>query len=147
MPRDKRVGVGICVFLYEPRFEGPARFLMGHRCGEILTNRWALPGGWLETGEQPIDTAVRELEEECGLILHPSRLQLIGSSAQPIDQLDVWCLTEYYAAQWGPADGEPKVTEPNKLDEWRWFTPDALPANIMASTYRAVERFYGNLRA
>jgi 8-oxo-dGTP pyrophosphatase MutT (NUDIX family) len=36
--------------------------------------QWALPGGRMEDGEQPEDTALRELEEEVGLTLAPDHV-------------------------------------------------------------------------
>ncbi|TIC86597.1 NUDIX domain-containing protein [Nocardioides sp. GY 10127] len=35
---------------------------------------WGLPGGHMEPGETPLEAAVRELEEETGLVLSPDEL-------------------------------------------------------------------------
>lgn len=39
---------------------------------------WGAPGGWREGEESPVATAVRETEEETGLVLHPAGLQPVG---------------------------------------------------------------------
>ncbi len=44
---------------------------------------WANPGGNIDEGEQPIDAAVRELEEETGLVLDPSKLKYVGMLDKP----------------------------------------------------------------
>ncbi|MBI2799588.1 MAG: CoA pyrophosphatase [Gammaproteobacteria bacterium] len=36
--------------------------------------QWALPGGRIDSGETPVDTALRELAEEIGLQLHPDQV-------------------------------------------------------------------------
>jgi mutator protein MutT len=35
--------------------------------------KWDLPGGWVESGEEPLDACARELEEEAGIVA--SKLQ------------------------------------------------------------------------
>ena len=38
------------------------------------SGQWALPGGRLDTGETTTDAALRELEEELGIVVDPSRV-------------------------------------------------------------------------
>ncbi|WP_238006172.1 NUDIX hydrolase [Dactylosporangium sp. AC04546] len=59
---ERRVAV---VFLVDP--EG--RILMQHRDqhAKVSPNQWAMPGGKIEEGEEPIEAARREVLEETGL--------------------------------------------------------------------------------
>ncbi|WP_170026297.1 NUDIX hydrolase [Actinomadura oligospora] len=42
---------------------------------------WEVPGGHVELGEDPVDTAVRELAEETGLTVRGGALRLFGGQA------------------------------------------------------------------
>lgn len=44
---------------------------------------WALPGGHVDAGETPLDAAVRELHEETGFFVTPTRLVEVGTYADP----------------------------------------------------------------
>jgi 8-oxo-dGTP pyrophosphatase MutT (NUDIX family)/ribosomal protein S18 acetylase RimI-like enzyme len=50
--------------------------LMGRRRD---VGRWTLPGGHLNTGEKPVDGAVRELFEEAGIRVHPGELKHVAT--------------------------------------------------------------------
>ncbi len=39
---------------------------------------WGSPGGWREADETPVANAVREVHEECGLIVDPAALRPVG---------------------------------------------------------------------
>ncbi len=54
------------------------KILLIKRKNEPFSNHWALPGGFVDDGEIPLQSAVRELEEETSLILDKSSLQYIG---------------------------------------------------------------------
>lgn len=50
--------------------------LLIKRGGDIGTGQWALPGGFVEPGEQFYPAAIRELKEETGLSLLPSTMRM-----------------------------------------------------------------------
>jgi 8-oxo-dGTP pyrophosphatase MutT (NUDIX family) len=52
---------------------GGASFLLCRRPAKMRRHagQWALPGGRLDEGEEPLDAALREVEEELGLALGP----------------------------------------------------------------------------
>jgi ADP-ribose pyrophosphatase YjhB (NUDIX family) len=41
---------------------------------KIDGNKWTLPGGWADVGYTPFEVAVKEVEEEAGLVVKPVRL-------------------------------------------------------------------------
>jgi 8-oxo-dGTP pyrophosphatase MutT (NUDIX family) len=61
-------------------FDGFGRLLVQERGDDALHDpgRWGYPGGDLEDGEDFVTAAVRELEEETGLVVDPVELQSLG---------------------------------------------------------------------
>src|SRR5881397_2951259 len=57
---DPKVAVGVAVFRDD-------RLLLVRRVMEPGRGRWALPGGYLDAGEDPRAAAAREAEEEAGV--------------------------------------------------------------------------------
>ncbi len=57
-----------------------SRLLVQERGDDALhePGRWGYPGGDLEAGEDFVSAAVRELEEETGLVVDPARLDSLG---------------------------------------------------------------------
>lgn len=58
-----------------------------HRKHPEKSYRPDLPGGIVDSGEPEQEAVVREVNEECGIVLHPSTMQLAYSN------------TEYYEAE------------------------------------------------
>ena len=86
--------------------------------GEILFQRrsdsfdWGLPGGAMEPGETPEETARRELKEETGLTAR--QWQLLGRTHLSTSVTDEEALY-YLATDLSQGDAEPEGTEKLKL--------------------------------
>lgn len=81
----QRAAVAICVVDYQgagglsglgTQAPESAALILTRRSKKLKNHpgQWALPGGRMETGEEPSETALRELREEVGLTLHPNRV-------------------------------------------------------------------------
>jgi 8-oxo-dGTP diphosphatase len=115
---EPRVGVGVFVF-----HEG--KFLMGWRKGSHGANTWTIPGGHMEFGETPEQTAIREVKEETSLSIANVCFAALTN--------DVFEGKIHYVTIWMTSDlvsGEPTVTEPDKYVDQQWFDFDNLPDQL-----------------
>lgn len=105
-------------------FDEEGRVLLGRRAD---TKRWAVIGGICEPGEQPAQTAVREVYEETAVVCVPERVVLV-EAREPItyDNGDV-CLFMDITMRCTAVGGQARVNDDESL-EVGWFAPDALPA-------------------
>jgi dihydroneopterin triphosphate diphosphatase len=106
---------GVDVWPYRQTSSG-AEFLLLHRSGRDGPPFWQGVSGWIEDGEAPHLTALRELREETGL--------------EAVELYAVDALFDLYAWKRGTveaivpfaarvsADGQPQLSEEH--DEWRW---------------------------
>jgi 8-oxo-dGTP pyrophosphatase MutT (NUDIX family) len=109
---------GVDVWPYRV-LDGAAEFLLLHRSGRDGSPFWQGVSGWIEAGEAPHLTALRELREETGL----EAVELYGVNA--VFDLYAWKRGTVEAivpfAALVPADAEPRLSEEH--DEWRWASP------------------------
>ncbi len=90
---------------------------------------WELPAGHVDEGELPTQGMVREAGEEIGIITDRSSVKLVHTSYRPVhdktgNRVDFIFLVENWS-------NDPKICEPEKCAELRWFKPTELPDNLV----------------
>lgn len=133
------------VAVYIALVDGARLFVMrrvntGYRDGE-----WAMPAGHVESGETPAQAALRELQEETGVIAATEHLECAHALYRQCGDDGARAYVDYLfvCRRW---QGEPTNAEPDKADACRWIDLDALDEIIdfhaaMISRARAGERF------
>lgn len=114
-----RTGVAIIVtheqkVLFGKRIIKPGRFA------------WQLPGGWIETGESPEQTARREVKEETGLELASIRFVTFTNNVfSPRNH----SISLYFEAECLNPE-KIKTGERDKCEEWAWLDWQEVPDNL-----------------
>ena len=121
MNKQVRVGVGVVIM-------HNGKILLGERIGSHGANTWATPGGHLEVGESIEACAARETLEETGLVV--DSFENLSFTNDIFKAEDKHYVTLFLRAQY--TGGEPKVTEPDKCKQWRWFELDNLPTPLFS---------------
>ena len=75
MPPPSRFPVTVDVLVFVPSEHGPA-LLCIERAHQPFAGCWALPGGFVDEGEDLVEAALRELLEEIGLNSYRTMIQL-----------------------------------------------------------------------
>ena len=98
------------------------RVLLIQRGNPPFRGNWALPGGFVEEGEQVDEAAPRELAEETGLRL--GELRLLGVYDTPGRDPRGWTVSVVYLAR---TLSEATVAGADDASDARWFAADNLP--------------------
>ena len=111
--------------------------LMGLRRSKHASGTWSFPGGHMEGGESFEQCAIRETEEETGIILSAARLWTVENTVYQTEQ-------KHYVVVMMVADmpegQKPQAMEPDKCRWWLWFPWDNLPSPLMQGTEKLVLR-------
>ncbi len=136
MTKDKQIPrVGVGVLIQNEKGE----VLLGERLGSHGEGEWCFPGGHLDFGETIFQTAGRETMEETGLIVDEFELISVADELRYIKTDNKHYLNIGIKAKY--KSGEPKLMEPNKCREWRWFGLDSLPEKMLEGTELMIKNF------
>jgi 8-oxo-dGTP diphosphatase len=116
MPDSPKVGVGVIITRGDSVLLLRRKYVHG-------AGSWSTPGGHLDFGETPEECAIREVQEETGLVVRSVRYRAITNDvfeAEGKHYITIWMEAEY-------AGGEPLVNDASEMSEVGWFTWDALP--------------------
>jgi 8-oxo-dGTP diphosphatase len=120
-------------YLVLRRGSDPGEVLLQLREGTgYMDGHWALAAaGHVEADESVFAAASREALEELGIVIMPQDLQPLcamhrtGGNQQPIDErVDYF----FQCRRWSD---EPRLLEPDKAVDLRWFALDALPDPVV----------------
>jgi 8-oxo-dGTP diphosphatase len=115
-----RIGVGICIIKED-------KILLGKRLNSTGAGSWAFPGGHLEFGESVAECAARETMEETGLVI--SNIRFVSIEEDFFKEHNKHYVVLMMAADW--VQGQAQLMEPDKCEQWQWFSWDNLPSLLM----------------
>lgn len=136
--RDLKVAVGALIT------NGRDRVLLVRRAVRPEKGKWALPAGYMEYEEEPIQALRREVAEETGLDVEPQRVLDVFPLHNPYAR---GVIVIYAAHVRGPV---PETLAPDDdVDAVRWFTQDEIPWESLAfeSTRRVLKRWVEERKA
>lgn len=111
-------------------FAGPSdarKVLLVKRATEPFLGCWALPGGFVDEGERPVEAARRELAEETGLIWEGPMVP-VGAFGDPGRDPRGWTVSAAFLADIGLET--PFVVGGDDAAEATWCFADDLPEEI-----------------
>lgn len=108
---------------------------------EYASNKWMVPGGHTEHGETAIDSAVREMREEVGIVLNKKDLRFVSVVHWWNDKHQKSGITFFWSAhKW---EGNVINLEKSKCTELRWFTKEEIDQiDIEITSRKTLDAFF-----
>ncbi len=128
-----KVGIGVMIQ------NDQGQILLGLRQGSHGAGEWCFPGGHLEMGETIFETAKRETKEETGLEVNDFELISVADEMRYLESDGKHYLNIGIKAVYN--GGEPKLMEPDKCLEWKWFDINDLPEKMFEGTDWIIKNF------
>lgn len=124
------IGVGVGAFILNENNE----LLLQKRAVPAEKDHWCIPGGRLEMFEKLEDAVIRETKEETDLDIEI--VKLMGICDHIIENEKAhWVATSYLCKI---KNGTPKIMEPDKASDLKWFALDKLPDKLTITTKKAL---------
>ena len=127
------IGVGCGAFILNKNNE----LLLQQRNKEPEKGCWSIPGGKVEMFERMEDAIVREILEETGCVIEI--IDLLGICNHIVENEKVHWMSPSFLCK--IKSGIPKIMEPTKHIDMKWFKIDELPINLTITTKVAVENY------
>lgn len=99
---------------------------------------WTMPGGKLHFGESFEEGARREVLEETGLHISLSDLKVISLTNDMVPDAHFVTVGLLYS---GLIEGEPQVTEPDEITQWKWFDMHNLPSPMFFPSQKILDNY------
>lgn len=107
-------------------WRGEEILVMKRGLGGFAGGGWFIPGGHVEQGERPNESAAREVFEETGIRVDPARLRLVDVMTYETGRGTAH--TVIYNGV-SPAGAEPVINDEHLV--WRWMAPEAYIARFL----------------
>jgi ADP-ribose pyrophosphatase YjhB (NUDIX family) len=138
MPKAERFKCIAAAYLL--LFDGDNVLLLRRYNTGYQDGMYSVPAGHLDGGESLRAAMIREAQEEIGISLavedvhfaHVMHRGVAGDSAMDQERIDFFFTARKY-------EGTPKIMEPHKCNELRWYPLDALPDNTLPYIRSAIE--------
>lgn len=129
---NPKVGIGVMIMKNN-------KVLLAKRKNAHGTGEYAFPGGHLEYMESFADCAIRETKEETGIEIGNIRFLYLANLKKyaPKHYVQVGLIADWRS-------GEPQVLEPEKSEEWGWFSLENIPNDIFETCTLAFDAFRTN---
>lgn len=140
MPNDQELGYRPCVGIMLVNMDG--RVFVGQRLDNMV-EAWQMPQGGIDEDEDAKDAALRELQEETGIV--PDHVEIIATARDehfydlPPELVGKLWGGKYrgqrqfwYLARFLGKDSDIDIaTKHPEFREWKWATPESLPELIV----------------
>lgn len=114
------------------------KILLMRRCNtEYLNGYYGVPAGHFNGNETVRAAMVREAKEETGIVLKEKYLNIVhiinrkGPGGIENERIDFFIVPK----RW---EGEPKIMEPHKCDDMKWFPLNKLPKKVAFEVAQAI---------
>lgn len=106
----------------------------------FMDGKWDLScSGHVEHGENMTQAAVREANEELGVVISPDKMKFFVLIHKRDEECDLTYFNAYFACE--KFLGEPKICEIEKCSELKWFDLDNLPDDLIDDRKQAVKAY------
>ncbi len=125
--------------------EGRTQILLQHRHGvQLLNDLWDTAAtGHVEQDESMRQAVIREAREELGIEIDVADLRFSALGHVLIRPGYSYYNGYFEALRW---QGEPRIMEPDKCDQLRWFDVDDLPRDMIPERRAAVLNHFRGIR-